>query len=421
MEKMLELKGDIIHSGVHPGIPNQQVPLWTSSNNIVFRDQSAKVSGAQVPLFDKFPGTVGPGTGVMALNNEGLPALVWGTRTRLYIGVAPPVSKDASRPAGYGGVIDDQWSFVQYGKVVLATNGVDEPQICPDFTITDPVFEDLYSYTGVVGLNADFRTHILRSAGAHIIAFNNEYTTEKINYEYRWCSEDDFLAWAPISTNSARDIQLRDLDSDIVAVVELGQVLVVFGRDQVHAVAYAGAPFFFPNQHLLSNIGAIGHGSVVPVGRMIYGMDTHGIYVLDGTSYQYVDSPSIHSYIFEQQLDTTRLGTVVAWADQNEEMVYFSIPVKSRPDGGFTLGFNYKSGAWSLFDWYRTAASSGGIWGHPIVLDETGRVWGQTSTAAGIVTSGSPLLMKDELHVQWAYGSHGYGEGGYGGHSEGIG
>jgi hypothetical protein len=73
-----------------------------------------------------------------------------------------------------------------------------------------------------------------------------------------------------------------------------------------------------------------------------------------------------------------------------------------------------------MFDWYRTAATSGGLWNHPVMLDQNGEVWIAEPTTRPFTTPGVPLGLSDELVLKAGYGDGGYGQGGYGGNWNGV-
>ena len=407
-DKIFEAKGEIIQTGVFPGLPNQQIPLWKDSNNIVYKDASAKVAGAHEPLFDK--GSARAGTGILALDNAGAPALVWGDSEALYKGLTKPTTIDVTRVSGaYTGTDDDLWHFVQFGNTLFATNGVDPVQYMA--SISDPAskFVDLDTVSDIATVDADFTCKLLSATGAFILALN----THNLDSEYIWCSEDSQLNWVPSAGNSARDIQIRELNSDIVAVVDMGKLRILYGRDQLRVLGFVGSPFYFSDEHLLDGIGAVGKYSVTAVGRKHYGFGSNGLFVMDGSTFSYIDDPSMHKYIYQDNYDKAKQARCVTWADMNEGMVYFSFP--TLDGSGLSVAFNDRTGAWATFDWYRTAASTGGLWGHPVMVDASGGIWLQSSSSAAFTTPGNPVALIDFIDYQAGYGIGGYGQGGYGG------
>lgn len=307
----------------------------------------------------------------------------------------------------YTGSDLDRWSIVQFGQSVLATNGVDPIQYLAD--ITSGVFINISEAGG--DLPSTFRCKILQKLGPYIIAFN----TDQDNTEIRWCTEDDVLVWTPIAANSARDINARDMNSSIKAVVEFGNSLIIVGHNRAHIFQFLGPPFFFGAQKMIDGIGAVGKNALTEGGRLIFGFGPNGIWLTDGQIKEYIDEPAIHSFIYEgdNKYDITRAELTCVWIDTKDDEVYFSYPTI---DGfGFTASFNPSLQVWSMHDYWRTAAGAGELWDAPVLMDPNGNVWIQSETGTGSSFEFSPLGLSDGLVITLGYGEGGYGEQGYGG------
>jgi len=575
LERLAEIKGDVVISGLHPGTGNSQIPLWADGSNIVFKDGAVKPAPLQSLIFNKGTGLLG--NGVRSIDNDGAAALVWGDRENLYRGVDAPTSVNATRvntvinalatdaanwtaingaaandaedaPGGTGGCLDvhgdgggqeirawrdlvaapadytnkifsvwiqiptnntqddlspagdaikirfssatgdpdtnygeyyfsanlipvhntwyqievdlrteepnltdsgldisavetislciklnrnalagdialfdemefkghytgtdlDKWSIVQFGQSVLASNGIDEVQYLAN--ITTGVFVNL-SDAGS-DLADSFRAKILQKLGPYVIAFN----TDNDNTEARWCTEDNVLVWSPYPENSARDINLRDMNSSIKCVIEFGTSLLVIGETRAHIFQHIGPPFFHGAQKLIDGIGAVGKNAVCESGRVIYGFSAHGIYITDGMVKEYIDEPAIHSFIYEDgnKYDKTRAELVCVWEDTNDDEIYFSYPTV---DGsGFTVSVNRKNPkVWSMHDYWRTAASPGELWKAAVILTENGDVFIQDASGTGSSYDVNPLGLSDVLVIEMGYGDASYGQLGYGG------
>jgi hypothetical protein len=199
-------------------------------------------------------------------------------------------------------------------------------------------------------------------------------------------------------------------------VADLSDSLLMIGRDQVHIIQFEGVPLFFPNNHLLTSIGGVSKHGHVAVGRQVFGFGPNGIWVIDGASFQYIDDPSVHTWIYQENYDDSLADRVVAWSDENESVAYFSFP--TGDGSGLTAGFNFRSGAWSMYDWYRTAAATGGLFNNPVMVDRNGQVWIQKSGSSPAVSESKPLTLSDAATLMLGYGMGGYGHGGYGGEWE---
>lgn len=420
-EKLVAFKGEIIRSGVHPGLANQDVPLWEDSSGLVFEDAAVKPAPGQRTLFAKLASD--PVRGMLATvgfnssHNAGSPAergdpgLVWGTDTDLYLGHDP--AQAFLVKTLLNGDADNPWSIVQFGKNLLATNNVDQMQ----WYNGDGIVTQFQAMSTVSDLLTTFRANILATLGPYVIAFN----TDNDQTEARWCTEDNELEWIPAATNSARDIQMRDLSSDISCVVKLAESLIVFGANEGHTFRFIGPPFFFGTQHLISGFGAVSKNAVAVAGRQMFGFGADGIWQSDGASFRYISQPSIQKYIYEDTYDQVRRKEVISWSSPDNSEVFFSYPTKTIPGGvpsGTTVSYNFALGVWALHGIWRTAASSGETWQSPVLADTAGNIWIQDASLT-ITPTSVPMQHRAMITLKHAplYGQHGYGEGYYGGTS----
>jgi len=405
-DKLASVKGQIIVSGVHPGLPPQQIPLWEQSGNVLFEDLAVKPAPGQSALF--VPLANSRVTGMQALSlflsSVVTPALVWGTKTKLYYGVTPPTTVDATRAAGdYTGSDDNLWVFAQFGQAVFATNGVDKVQYLAPGTTQ---FVDIDT---VSDLPTTFRCRLLWVKEAFLIAFN----TDNDPTEVRWCSEDDFTVWTPAAANSARDIQLRDLFSHITAVADFADGMLVCGTTQSHFLRFIGAPFYFGQDHLIQGAGAVSRRAVVTIDRIAYGFGPDGIWETDGATLNQISAPAIHKYVYEDAYDDTKPEQVVAWTDQDNTQVFWSFPNKSG--SGETISFDRRQRVWSMHEYWRTAAALGGSWLFPILGGVTGGVFGQSGGQGNVTGESKNLGASLAMTIGTTYGHPGYGGLGYGG------
>ena len=420
MPKLFDAKGNLIDSGVHPGMPNQPIPLWERSQNILFRDGAAKVGPAQVPLFTKLSSSRVLGMASAVRRDFGAspvpsdsPSLIWGDAIDLYRGNVAPTTENVTRVSGgpYAATPVNQWSIVAYGNTILATNGIDEVQVLLDInTGSFTNMTDTAGYDAATGLPDTFRCKTLAVIGAFIVAFNTNQSGDEI----RWSNEDEPLVWIPTAENLSRDIQARALGSDIVAVQEFADQLAIYGRDAIHTLDFVGPPFFFATSHLIDGLGVSGKHAVTEVGRMHYAIGPNGIFVTDGSTKNYIDAPSMHRHVYEDTLDLDKLPEAISWFDPNEQEVYFSYPSTENPPGE-TVAFNVQNSNWSMHSFYRTAATKGGLWDSPVVGDDQGNIWIQGPTSAAVTTGQNPMAILDTAGMATAYGALGYGQNGYGG------
>jgi hypothetical protein len=403
MKKLLDINREMVSSGLHPSLPNQQVPIWKTGRNVVFQDLGVRPAAGQGNLFAKPSGLAG--LGILERVFSGTRNLFWGTREALYRGIEGTIDPtDVSRLAGgaYTGDDGDLWSMTEFGNQIIATNGIDQPQL---FLSAAADFDDFDNLTDLAAATAK----IARKLGPFVLLFN----TENDQKEMRWCDEDDVTTWTPTAANKARDEIIRDLDSEIMCVEPLLGGLGVYGKNQLFLVSFIGPPFFFGHTHLLDGVGAAGKASVVSVGRRHFGFGDDGIFITDGASFEYIDTPSIHNYVYVDTLDQRYVDRVVAWEDREETIVYFSVP--SGDGVGTTVGYNYTRKLWSMHDYYRTAATSGAIWDNPIAVSASGQVLQQGIQGVAVQGEPEPITLRNRTKFVTGFGELGFGQGGFGG------
>jgi hypothetical protein len=405
MRKLFSIKGEAIPSGIHPSLPNQQVPVWEDGDNVVFEEEAVKPGAGQSSIFSK-PSNLA-GLGALEVLLSGTRNLFWGSRQALYRGIEGTVDPvDVTRITGggaYTGDDGDLWSLTEFGNQVVATNKIDQAQV---FLAGASDFDDFDNQSD---LPTAFRAGIVRKLGPFIIFFN----TNNDQKEFRWCDEDDLTTFTPEANNMSRDEIIRDLDSEILCVEPLVNGLGVYGKDQLFLVSFIGPPFFFGWNRLLDGIGAVGKAAVTRVGRQHYGFGPDGIFVTDGATFEYIDSPSIHKHIYTDTLDRNYADRAVTWHDREEMIVYFAVP--SGDGEGSIVGFNYKKRVWTTHGFYRTAATSGAIWDNPIAISSSGMVLQQGVQGVPVQGEAQEITVFHRSTMRTAFGMLGFGEGGFGG------
>lgn len=163
---------------------------------------------------------------------------------------------------------------------------------------------------------------IVKKLAQHVIA----YSTNIFPNGFHWCTASDPTDWTPTTTNSARNLPIRNLDSDIIAVADLNGGHAVYSRAYMLQVSYLGASDWFGTPASpLGGIGAESRYSVVSLGRFNWGLCRGGIFLTDGQSFQYVDRPAVDRWI-QEQIDWTRAGEIVGYFDERLLLVLWSVP-----------------------------------------------------------------------------------------------
>lgn len=390
--------------GLSPSMPHQQGRLFKTGSNVIFQESSVQPLPGELLLVPKLSSL--PVLGLCEhLRTNGVKQLYWGNEDALYNW--NPTDGTVSRGSGYTGISDQtttarvsHWSFAPWGDWMIATNGVDDVQIDKNGGLN---FGNL---TGVTFTWAQ----IVKKYGPYLIAFN---TSNNGRYA-EWSDEEDPESWTIGSASAAGFLPINDLESDIVAVAELGRIFAMYGTDSAHAFALVGGDEIFAARKLLTGIGAVGKHAVCSVGTANYGFGPRGLWVTDGSSHKYIDDPEIHDLIYGD-INLDQISKAVVWYDKLFDQVVFWWTTADAEANNKAVAYNRRSDNWSVWDFGRSAAAESSIFKYGITADEKGNVYGQSVLDAPSGTQGSPVQHTATATLESGYGEGGYGEGGYGG------
>lgn len=395
--------------GLTPSLHELDAPFWVDGRNVVFRGGKVqKMKGWVEPLN---PSDLDPPRGMYQYRDtDGMQYLFWGDQTNIWRWNTSAITVSG---AGYTGYTNETslhdasvWSFTNWGRWILATNNKDTPQILK-FTDVTPLFAAMGGLT--------FSTaKIFLSRGPHILAFN---TSNGPNW-IEWADADDPELWSPASNNSAGNIVVHDLESEIKAAVPLGDRIAVYGTDSMALVSYLGSPFYFGVQPAINGIGAISQQAVVSVGRRNFGLGQQGFWVADGAQFNYIDDPAIREYV-KERINLNQKSKVCAYHDEYANQVIWYYPEGANTEPSEGVGFDYIRNVWSIYDHGRTSAIERQVFSYPLALTSGGRVLAHatgddanTSPITAYATSkpldlGEPGLFKFIDHLRFAVAGSG--------------
>lgn len=236
--------------------------------------------------------------------------------------------------------------------IVFYWNGSGNPQVIGSFSdagsydlepfgtwlvATDNINQlKLWKNTGTfvdIGTGEFTRAKIIKKLAQRILA----YSTDTYPTGFHWCAPSNPELWTPASGNGAGNLPMRDLDSDIVAVADLGAAHGVYTENSLRVVQYLGEALQFgsPTQ-ALHGIGAPSKDAVVSVNRLNYGIFLGGVFVTDGFDSRLLDDPAIDKWIREE-IDWDRADEIVGYFDGTLKQVIWSVPLLSGGRQGLML------------------------------------------------------------------------------------
>ena len=381
--------------GLFPDLKGDESPLLVDGANLRFTSKSVQ----------PFPGSLLkiprqqalPVRGVLDTIINGVPHVFWGDRTKLY------------RWTQAGGVVEvgtgfnaSHWVFERWGTWVLATNGVDPPQIYKGVNF-NPI--DL---TG-----APFSTcqHFLAWT-QFMFALNCDTGDARVVISDR----DNPEQYVSTPTNFATFKDLRDTESGIKAALLLNGQPVCYTNNELHELRFLGPPNILGTNKLLDDVGVLGPHAVCEVGRMHYGLGPRGMWVTDGAQWRPLGHGAILDELYSE-LNTDALDKVVAWHNHLTKHVVFFYPTIGSSENTRAIGFNYLDNNWTKLAFGRSAVADGAIFPGALLGDAFGNIWEQTSisdAAAQGVDTGQ-LEVDDALALEFGFGDLGFGDLGFGG------
>lgn len=397
-------------SGLYPSEPGRKSPFWVDGRNITFDYGHTQSAFGQFVMFITEQNE--PITGIKATVISGLQTIFYGTPSKLYKWDATNGIEDLTGSTTPTGTINNPWSFARWGNWMLASNGVDPVQV--------------YKNTGnFVDLSGPTFTSakIIYTTETHALAAN---TSDGGNI-IAWSDLDDIEDWASVVSNDAGEKPMRNLDSDIISLKQLGDIIIAYTFNEMFAVNYIGRPYVFGTQFLLEGFGPVGLNAVAAVGRKHYGFGPRGIWVTDGTAFEYIQSPALLDFIFRDEtykFDARYGEQVVAWHDNLQNQVIFYYPtVRQLGYNDIGIGLNYKNNTWTIYDYGRTAVDDSGVFPYAITGGQGGNIFQQSVADSPPLAGDAGIVDVTEatFSLELALGEGGLGDGGLGGYTDGTG
>lgn len=410
--------------------------LYKDANNVIFTLRGVKKSTGYSILFTTTDGFAI--RGIAQLVEAGVQYIYFGDKGKLYKSVAAAAPTVVG--SGFTGIDTATatqevtlWSIVPFGSWVLATNGVDPPQIFKGtsftaisgtlsfvdvlvpgtgYSVSDTVTisggggtgatAEVSSVDGAGGIEAVTITAAgtgftstptataANGTGASLSAEIQALTYSTVDVlinrgphmlgfrlggapkDYAWCSEDNLESWVAYPNNSAGSNTIRELDSAIIAAVPLGDKIAVYGKDQMFLISYLGAPLYFGHKPALNGVGAVGKHAVVSRGRFNYGLSRQGFWETDGVSYKYIDDPDIRRWV-QDNINWVQSSKTNCYHDEDNTSIVWHVPTGAEPDVHLT--YNYVTKRWSKGDFAFTSSIERNVFTNPLVANSIGKMY----------------------------------------------
>jgi hypothetical protein len=178
----------------------------------------------------------------------------------------------------------------------------------------------------------------------------------------RWSAQEDAVDWTPVATNQAGSVRISH-GSEIVAVVQARQEIVVFTDSALYSLQYLGPPIVWGVQLLGDNISILSQNAACIASGVVYWMGVDKFYQYDG---RVQTLPcDVRRYVFSD-FNTTQAGQVFAGTNEGfNEVWWFYCSAGSTTVDRYVV-YNYLERIWYYGTMARTAWLDSGLRDYPM-------------------------------------------------------
>lgn len=259
-----------------------------------------------------------------------------GTATKLYLMDSGGLTwSDVSRASGgaYGGTVESWWHFAPFGDYLIATNGVDSPQ----------VFQ-LGTSTKFAALGGS------PPVGAFSCAIRDFHVLGRIQNAYnrvKWSAYNNVSDWA-ISATTLSDQQDLPDGGQVMGMVG-GEYGVIFQERAITRMSFEGPPTAFRFDKISNTLGCRIERSIAAFENMVFFAADNGFHMVTaGSSIMPIGLEKVDRW-FEDNFSAGNTANCSAAIDPIAKLYIFAFPSINSPDGfaDSILMYNWAIGRWS--------------------------------------------------------------------------
>lgn len=324
MKPLAEVKvGDVLASGIFPGLEGEGGPLWRDGVNVIFDNGQARKDHGLTGLEN------------LAVMPTGAKATVAGGEPRLFIGGGTEAyryrSSDGLTNIGSFSTTGGVYQFVPWDTWALISNG------------SDPV--ELWQNAGTsAAITAPFnRANTIFRYQLQAFAAGTNNGGQLVE----WSPINSVTDWTVTLIGTAGNLRLRELEGDIVAAKPIGGSIGIYSNSNGGLFSFIGGSARYGFRRPIDGVSAISPYSIVASGDRHFGVTQENFFVTDLISYVVIDEPAVRRYV-QDNVDWSRMTEVYGWLDHANSMARWALP---KNDGGkFGIGYRFDRGSWTRFD-----------------------------------------------------------------------
>jgi len=264
-----------------------------------------------------------------------------GTATKLYqMGAGGLTWSDVSRTVGgaYAGTTDSWWTFAAFGDYLVATNGVDAPQV---FQLgTSANFAALGGSPPTATFSCAIRDfHVL---GRISTAFNR----------VKWSGLNDVASWTISATTLSDQQDLAD-GGQVMGMVG-GEYGIIFQERAITRMSFEGPPTAFRFDRISNTLGCRIERSIASFENLVFFAADNGFYMVQaGSNLVPIGLEKVDRW-FERNFDGSKTSNVSAAVDPINKLYVISFPSTSSADGTADTMLCYN---WEIQKWTRASVN----------------------------------------------------------------
>lgn len=186
----------------------------------------------------------------------------------------------------------------------------------------------------------------------------------------RWSDQEDATNWTPSPLNQAGGLRLSH-GSEIMAVMQARQEILVWTNSALYSLQYVGAPIVWQATLLGDNISCPSPNGVAYAGATMYWMGIDKFYVYDGSVRTL--SCDLRAYVFDG-INSAQPYLMFAGTNEGFSEVWWFYPSKDSQEVDSYVVFNYLEGIWYYGSLNRTAWLDSGMNKYPMAATTNNRL-----------------------------------------------
>ena len=224
------------------------------------------------------------------------------------------------------------------------------------------------SGTGTVSIIVDVPTKqnnlVVSDTSRFIIVFGcNDYGSATLDpMLIRWSAQDDPYNWTPDPTNQAGFVRVSH-GSEIVAIVQTRQEVLVLTDSAVYSLQYLGPPYVWAPQLLGDNISIMSPNAAIIASGIVYWMGVDKFYSYDGRVQTL--NCDLRRFVFSDINQEQALQVFCGTNEGFNEVWWFYCSANSTTINRYVI-YNYLEKIWYYGTMERTAWLDSGLQPYPI-------------------------------------------------------